>query len=94
MGTQNFGTENIIRIYHSWTSILEERPELDVRLNNGKITDVFLPKDAENTTLVILIGEVAHLEYFLHGEYIKYTSPNAHKSKLYELLEEYNNKTR
>lgn len=92
MGTQNFGTTNIVRLYESWDSLAKERPELCIKLKDGKITDVLFPNEAENTTLVILSGKVAHLEYTLNGEYVKYTSPDAHKSKIYELIEEYNKK--
>lgn len=92
MGTQNFGTTHIVRIFEDWSSLLQQRPEIDVKFQNGAITDVVLPKEAQNTTLVILSGNVAHLEYFFNGEHIKYTSADAHKSKIYELLEEYNRK--
>jgi len=92
MSTQNFVTTSIIRIYESWTSLLVERPEIDIKLQNGTVVDVVLPIQAENITFVILSGKVAHLEYFLNGEYIKYTPSSFYDARISDLLEEYNKK--
>lgn len=92
MVTENFITKNSFRIIEDWDSFLAEHPEIQVKLHKGIITDVIFPKKAKHTTLVILSGKVAHLEYFINGDSIKYSSPNAHQSAIYALIEEYNRK--
>lgn len=90
MSIQNFDTNKAIRIGEDWESFLNEHPEIKVKKHNGKILDIIFPQEAEIPTLLILGGKVAHLEYLFNGEFVKYTSPNAHESKIYELVEEYN----
>lgn len=86
-------TKKAIRIGEDWNSFLNEHSdEIQVIEKDGKIIDITLPVNAENKTLVVLNGEVAHLEYFLGNNHVRYTSPSAHKSKIYELVEEFNKK--
>lgn len=94
MSTQNFVTTSIVRIYESWTSLLVERPEIDIKLQNGKVVNIILPVKAKNITFVILSGKIAHLEYFLNGEFIKYTSPISNDSTVYDFLKEYDKKVK
>lgn len=90
MSTQNFGTKSEVRNYYDWDELLKNQPEVKVNSVKGNVTDVMLPEEVESKTLVILNGEVAHLEYCLGTQYVRYISPNAHESAIYKLIQEYN----
>lgn len=83
-------TKQAVRIGEDWESFLNEHPEIQVKTKDNNIVDVIFPNDATNRTLIILSGYITHLEYCLGDEHVRYTSPDAHKSKIYELVEEYN----
>lgn len=52
-----------VRIGDDWDSFLNEHPDLRVVKDGENIVSVEFPPDAENSTLIILEGEVYILQY-------------------------------
>ena len=81
-----------IRLDDDWDIFLNEHPELVIELKDGQVSNVIFPTDAENVTLVLLDNipnNVYYIQYTLPGnsDPIEYTSPEARKSLLYQLLD-------
>ncbi len=79
-----------IRLDETWEYFLREHPDLKVVQEGDFITSVVFPADAENTTLVILEGEVYTLSYNSprYSGTQHFQSDKARKSQLYELIAE------
>ena len=81
---------DLARTTESWEDFLSNHADLKIIKDGNNITSVEFPADAENTTLVILEGEVYTLSYNSprYSETQRFQSNKARKSQLYELIAE------
>ena len=77
-----------VRIGDDWDSFLNEHPDLRVVKDGENIVSVEFPPDAENSTLIILEGEVYILQYSSTKYQCiqNFQSPKAKKSQLYKII--------
>lgn len=73
--------------YPSWESLVYDYPEISIIRKENQVIGVNLPEGATGCTSVIVSNSVYTLEFYSKsGKRIKYISPLATKSTLFEIL--------